>query len=154
MKILLVADGRSPITRQWLNTITRLGYSVSLVSTFPCEPLPGVVNQTTIPVAFSNLAGTQVAGSTSRVKKRGGLVRKARKQLMHARYWLGPLTLPAAGKKFVEIVNAWQPDMVHALRIPYEGMLASCTPPGIPFIVTIWGNDLTLHTRGSASMQR
>jgi hypothetical protein len=45
-----------------------------------------------------------------------------------------------------------QPDLVHALRIPYEGMLASFTPPGVPLAVSIWGNDLTLHAGGSPAM--
>ncbi|MEN6436337.1 MAG: glycosyltransferase [Anaerolineaceae bacterium] len=154
MKILLVADGRSPITHQWLKTITGMGYEVALVSTFPCGTLPGVVEQTVIPVAFSGMAGTQVAGSSQKRKKSSSLVRKARKQLMHVRYWLGPLTLPDAGKNLQETIAAWQPDLVHALRIPFEGMLASYTPASIPLVISIWGNDLTLHSRGSASMRR
>jgi hypothetical protein len=36
---------------------------------------------------------------------------------------------------------------VHALRIPFEGMLGSYTPAGIPFVAATWGNDLTLHAR-------
>jgi glycosyltransferase involved in cell wall biosynthesis len=31
-------------------------------------------------------------------------------------------------------------------------MLAEATPPGIPLVVSIWGNDLTLHARGSLLM--
>jgi glycosyltransferase involved in cell wall biosynthesis len=38
------------------------------------------------------------------------------------------------------------------MRIPYEGMLASWTPDGIPLVVSTWGNDLTLHARGSRWM--
>jgi glycosyltransferase involved in cell wall biosynthesis len=34
---------------------------------------------------------------------------------------------------------------VHALRIPYEGMLASRTPTGIPLVISTWGNDFTYH---------
>jgi hypothetical protein len=154
MKILLVADGRSPITHQWLKTIIGMGHEMMLVSTFPCETLEGVSKQTAIPVAFSGMAGTQVAGSKKKNKKSSSLVRKARKPLMYFRYWLGPLTLPNAGKQLQEIIAAWQPDLVHALRIPFEGMLASCTPANIPLVISIWGNDLTLHTRGSSSMRR
>jgi hypothetical protein len=49
-------------------------------------------------------------------------------------------------------VESIQPEIVHALRIPYEGMLGCVTPPGIPFLVSIWGNDITLHARGSPWM--
>ena len=45
-----------------------------------------------------------------------------------------------------------KPDVVHALRIPFEGMLAESTPPAIPLIVSIWGNDLTFHARTSPLM--
>jgi glycosyltransferase involved in cell wall biosynthesis len=50
------------------------------------------------------------------------------------------------------LVEEIHPDLVHALRIPFEGMLASVTPEGIPLVVSIWGNDLTLHARGSMRM--
>ena len=52
------------------------------------------------------------------------------------------------------LIEEWQPTLVHALRIPFEGMLASFAPPEVPLIVSIWGNDLTLHARGSAWMGR
>ena len=47
-----------------------------------------------------------------------------------------------------------QPDLVHALRIPFEGMLGSTTPEGIPFIVATWGNDLTLHAVSTPWMKK
>ncbi|HPC05481.1 MAG TPA: glycosyltransferase family 4 protein [Anaerolineaceae bacterium] len=153
MKILLVADGRSPITRQWVKAVNGMGHTLYLASTFPCEPVPGIEDSAIIPVAFSNMAGTQVAGG-SKKRAASSLVRKARKPLMHLRYWLGPLTLPKAGDLLANLVNRWKPDLVHALRIPFEGMLASYTPKNIPLAVSIWGNDLTLHTRGSSSMRR
>ncbi len=47
-----------------------------------------------------------------------------------------------------------RPELVHALRIPFEGMLSAATPLGIPLVVSIWGNDITLHARGSFIMAR
>ena len=35
MHILLVADGRSPITRNWLRMLSGLDHTISLVSTYP-----------------------------------------------------------------------------------------------------------------------
>jgi glycosyltransferase involved in cell wall biosynthesis len=40
------------------------------------------------------------------------------------------------------------------MRIPFEGMLAAATPDSIPLVVSIWGNDLTLHANGSVWMKR
>jgi glycosyltransferase involved in cell wall biosynthesis len=50
------------------------------------------------------------------------------------------------------MVRNLQPDLVHGLRIPFEGMLASYTPAQVPLAVSVWGNDLTLHASGSALM--
>ena len=63
-----------------------------------------------------------------------------------------PLTLSRQQDEFLQIVADRKPDIVHALRVPYEGMLASITPQEIPFIVSIWGNDLTLHAHTSPMM--
>jgi glycosyltransferase involved in cell wall biosynthesis len=47
-------------------------------------------------------------------------------------------------------VRTFRPDIVHALRIPFEGMLSEpvLRTAQQPFIVSIWGNDLTLFAAG------
>src|SRR5438309_4852278 len=48
-------------------------------------------------------------------------------------------------------LQTFRPDLVHALRIPYEGMLseAALRSRCQPFTVSIWGNDLTLFAAPS-----
>jgi glycosyltransferase involved in cell wall biosynthesis len=153
MKILLAADGRSPITRGWIRLIRKVGFEVSLVSTFPCAPVDGVDEMVVIPAAFSSMAGSQAGDKGDAGKNRvRGTVSKFRGALMLGRYWLGPLSLKEPREQFLEAVDRIKPDIVHALRIPFEGMLARVTPPEIPFLVSIWGNDLTLHAKGSPLM--
>jgi glycosyltransferase involved in cell wall biosynthesis len=155
MKILLVADGRSPITRGWVQVLQRDGWETTLVSTFPCQPVSGVREQIVIPVAFSSMAGSQAGEkSSSSVSRVRAIVSKFRPLLMAGRYWIGPLSLAESQAKFLEFVRQVNPDVVHALRIPFEGMLAQVTPSDIPFLVSIWGNDLTLHAKGSPLMAR
>jgi len=153
MKVLIVADGRSPITRRWIQGLQITGIDVAMVSTFPCPPLADVDGVTTIPVAFGSFAGSQAGGAKSHPHplKRwlGGALRNS---LLGARYQLGPATVGMAARRFQHAVEQAQPDLVHALRIPFEGMLARFTPPGIPLLVSIWGNDLTLHAHGSIAM--
>ncbi|MDZ4158798.1 MAG: hypothetical protein U1B80_03320, partial [Anaerolineaceae bacterium] len=60
LHIFLVADGRSPITHRWVKGLTALEYTVTLASTFPCQPVAGVQAQHVLPVAFGWLAGNQV----------------------------------------------------------------------------------------------
>ena len=153
MHILLVADGRSPITRNWIRMLSGLNYKISLVSTFPCQPVEDVANLHILPIAFASMAGSQVEASGSRRKSFiRGIVARLRPLLLRVRALAAPLTLSRFRKPFLEIIENLQPDIVHALRIPHEGMLATATPKNIPFIVSIWGNDLTFHARTNSLM--
>ena len=154
MHILLVADGRSPITRNWLRMLGGLGHQISLVSTFPYEKITPIERQFTIPVAFSTLSGSQVAAMEQRMDwvRRG--VAGLRPLLLKLRALAAPLMLGKPRAQFRQIVAELRPDAIHALRIPFEGMLAAAAPREIPLILSIWGNDLTLHARTSAFMAR
>ncbi len=151
MKILLTADGRSPITRGWVSTLREAGFEVALISTFPCLPVEGITEQVTIPAAFSGMAGSQAGGTTAKTNTRR-TVSRFRDLFMLVRYWMGPLSLERSREVFLKQVDSFQPDIIHALRVPFEGMLARVTPAGLPFVVSIWGNDLTLHAKGSPLM--
>lgn len=155
MHILITADGRSPITRRWINGVLALRHEVTLVSTYPCPELEGLRALHILPVAFSGMAGSQAGGSAPGTARRRqkGLVSSARSRFLSLRYLLGPLTLPFYAGRFRALAKDSQPDLVHALRIPYEGMLASYADPSIPLAVSIWGNDLTLHASGSRLMR-
>jgi glycosyltransferase involved in cell wall biosynthesis len=151
MRILFVADGRSPITHGWLRAWIEAQDEVHLVSTFPCERPAGLASFHVLPVAFAGLGGGQAAPAGSR-KRTAGPVGRLRGRLRLLRYWAGPLSLPPHQARFRRLAVEIAPDLVHALRLPFEGMLAAAAPPGIPLVVSIWGNDLTLHARGSFLM--
>jgi glycosyltransferase involved in cell wall biosynthesis len=156
MKILLIADGRSPTTRRWVQAAAGLGHEIVLVSTFPCAPVPGTSGDVTLPVAFAALGGSAAGAGAARTrastKPSGGLMGRLRPLMLAARYLLGPLTLRYYAPRLRKLAEQMQPDLAHALRIPYEGMLAAHLPPGLPLAVSIWGNDLTLHARASRQM--
>lgn len=154
MHILLIADGRSPTTRRWIQSVLALQHRVTLVSTYPCQAVPGVAGQHVVPVAFAGMGGNQVGGGgRAQLDARSqpgrsplrALVSSARLLFLAGRYWLGPLTLQRYAPVLERIVAQVKPDLVHALRIPYEGMLAASAQLEVPLVVTIWGNDLTLH---------
>jgi glycosyltransferase involved in cell wall biosynthesis len=64
------------------------------------------------------------------------------------------LTISRSAKKLRAFINEVQPDLVHALRVPYEGMLAAAAHMDKPLIVSIWGNDFTLHAPSTPLMKR
>ena len=153
MHILLVADGRSPITRRWLDSLLALNLQVTLVSSHPCDAPEGILAMHVVPIAFSRLtAGSSAQKTSAKAGLRRSLVKTFRGVFLSARYALGPLSVRSYAQQFREIVANVKPDLVHAMRIPFEGMLASHTPPGVPLAISIWGNDLTLHAPHSRAM--
>ena len=158
--ILIVADGRSPITRNWLHMLSGLDCRVSLVSTYPCQPPQDAVLLDVLPVGFSSLAGGQVQTSpeseapNKKALWKRMLLNRLRPLLLLLRSYLAPLNLASYQTRLNRIVMEAQPDLVHALRIPFEGMLAAHLPQEIPVLISTWGNDLTLHARASFLMAR
>ena len=155
MQILLVADGRSPITRNWIRMAHSIGCAVHLASTYPYQPIAGLESQTTIAVGFSSFAGGQVqAGSQASQSLKKQAVSALRPLLMRLRAELAPRFMRKAQEKLHVFAASCQPDIVHALRIPFEGMLCATLPASIPLVVSIWGNDLTLHAASSGFMRK
>jgi glycosyltransferase involved in cell wall biosynthesis len=147
MKILFVADGRSPISQNWIRYFAGRGDDVYLASTFACELDFLVKRLEFTPVAFSAVKKPGLSpGSGSTLGLR-----------THLRQWLGPLTIPRSAEKLRAFIREVQPDIIHAMRIPYEGMLTASALNGMAsearFIVSIWGNDFTLHAPSTLLMK-
>ena len=147
MKILFIADGRSPIALNWMAYFVDSGHEVHLATTFSCEPDLKFVSVHLAPVALSELKMAHPGKSSQkRIGGTGGRVRAGLR--MSFRHWIGPLTLPSAAKQLKDLIDRLNPDLVHAMRIPYEGMLAAQAmhgKTGIPLVISVWGNDFTLH---------
>ncbi len=156
--VLIIADGRSPTALSWINNIRVLDYQVSLISTYPCQPPEGVQHFQILPVAFSRFSRETSPGTASPTRSQRtslkSVIRRYAPGFQTMRYYLGPLTLHRYAAPLRAMIKEIQPDLIHALRIPFEGMLGTATPEGIPFLAATWGNDLTLHARGSFLMRR
>jgi glycosyltransferase involved in cell wall biosynthesis len=157
MKILVVADGRSPITRNWVKDLIACGHTVFFVSTFLCDQIEGSDCHYVLPVCFSRFAGGQTADNTGQQGKSRfqlkRIVQRNRSMFQALRYSLGPLTFLFYRGQLRKIIQDTQPDLVHALRIPFEAMFVyRALPVYMPFVVSIWGNDLTLHAPKSQWM--
>src|ERR1041384_7961950 len=145
MRILFVADGRSPIAQNWIRYFAEHDEDIYLASTFVCSvdfPLKGLE---IIPVAFSALKKASQAPGTASARTLG--LRTIIRQ------WFGPLTIRRSAERLRGYIERVQPDLVHAMRIPYEGMLAADAYTGAPFIVSSWGNDFTLHAPSTRLMR-
>jgi glycosyltransferase involved in cell wall biosynthesis len=144
MRLLFVADGRSPIAQHWIRHFVQRGDEVYLASTFACSvdfPLNGLE---IVPVAFSAYKKATQRPGTAPARTVG--LRTAIRQ------WFGPITIRRAADRLRGFIERVKPDLVHAMRIPYEGMLAADAYTGIPLVVSIWGNDFTLHAPSTRLM--
>ena len=146
MKILYVIDARSPIAQNWIRHFVQRGDEVYIASTFACPagvnlPIKGLE---IIPVAFSALKKADQHPGSASARTLG--LRTVFRQ------WLGPLTVRRASQKLCTFIESVKPDLIHAMRIPYEGMLAADSSRGRPLIVSTWGNDFTLHAPSTRLM--
>ncbi len=162
-RILFVADGRSPIALNWIGYFTRQGYPVHLISMFPCQPGLELASLDILPTVFASGfgGGGAVVPSGSSTNSRGNPVKAVVRKLATPevrtmiRHQMMPHFLPGLASRLTELAQQYRPDVVHAMRIPYEGMLAALALQEMPdqkLIVSIWGNDFTLHAPSTRRM--
>ncbi len=151
MRLLFVVDARSPIAMNWIRHFIERSDEVHIASTFVPNSDVSTERLEIIPVAFSSIKKpSQRPGNvSSRILSSSGTSRHGSAQALglrtKIRQWLGPLTIRRPAQRLRAFIEEVKPDLVHAMRIPYEGMLAADSYTGVPLIVSIWGNDFTLH---------
>lgn len=150
MRILFVTDARSPISQNWIKHFIKRGDEIFIASTFDCElDFPARLMFT--PVAFSAAKRKSSAPSSASSLTLG--LRTAIRQ------WLGPFTIPFSARKLRKFIQEIKPDLIHAMRIPYEGMLTAYALQNgrgdlaPTFITSVWGNDFTLHAPSTPLMK-
>ncbi len=152
MRLLFLADGRSPTALNWINYFVDRGDEVHLVSSFRCNPDLPLASSHFLDIAFSQFK-TETTSRAQRIPYSHQGVGFGNATMMRLRtrlrQWFGPLTFPRASRQFHELVSQIQPDLVHAMRIPYEGMVAALGDLGCPLLISVWGNDFTLHAKSS-----
>ena len=155
MRLLFVTDARSPISQNWMRFFANRGDEIYIATTFQSADMDFPVQRMEFtPVAFSSAKkqSSRPGSASSRTLGLRTLIRQ----------WLGPLTIPRSAKKLRAFIQEVQPDIIHAMRVPYEGMLTAyalrlhssqrSSFRSARFIVSIWGNDFTLHAPSTPLM--
>jgi hypothetical protein len=160
MKLLYITDGRSPIALNWIEYFIRTRHEVHLASTFPCEAINGLASMVVIPVALSGIYGQPEARDKGGGKLLRGLLPVALRTRI--RQLMAPLSFSRAADTLTDLIKRIQPELVHAMRIPYEGMIASLAMEELstgnddirkpPLLISVWGNDFTLHAKSTRRM--
>ncbi len=142
MRLAFVADGRSPIARSWVEYFLRGGDRVHLISTRSCPGMDGLASLEIVPL------WPRAGGGGA-----GGRRQRNIDALTALRHWFGPLFVARRASMLRAILRELGPDVVHAMRLPFEGMLAAAANPAAPLVISLWGNDLTLHAASTPVMR-
>jgi hypothetical protein len=151
MRLLFVADGRSPIALNWISYFVAQGHEVHLASTYACAPQLPLASLEIVPVAFSSAKSGpktgQPASGASIPAASGRSGSASSKGIWSAsvvglrtsfrQVWAGP-ALPAAETGHCPSAA----ELVHAMCIPYEGY-GCCANRRCLLLVSTWGNDFT-----------
>jgi glycosyltransferase involved in cell wall biosynthesis len=145
LRLLLVADVYSPTAWGWVNAVRSAGVIVIGPDgkEWPEYPAMRSIER----------------GFTARLYRRLRSFSKATpRRLVASRKLLrlvGPSLAWIKGRRLRRLMKTIQPDLIHALRIPYEGIVAAVAcPPDMPLAVSIWGNDLTMQAAANPLIAR
>lgn len=148
MRLCFIVDARSPIAQNWIRYFSSERYELHVISSYPCSPdVLDVTSFHTVPVAFSGLVRKGSRDKENQANRRQGNIQKILKSLLrYMRHWPGPFDVLRQAGKVRDIITQIGPDLVHAMRVPYEGMLAAEALKEIelPLLISVWGNDFTL----------
>lgn len=138
------------------------GHDVQIISTYACtgDLMPGAKIYE-VPIAFSQFAKVGHDGAIGSANQpsllKRGLASLRTGKMSHAitsaRNWLSPIELNRHVERVRDLIARISPDIVSAMRIPFEGMLAmKSTPDRIPLLISVWGNDFTLFANQNPLM--
>jgi glycosyltransferase involved in cell wall biosynthesis len=148
MKLAFLADARSPIAINWIRWLVEHGHEVHWISSRPAAPpLAKLASFRILPI-FPELP------SGVRISRKNRLLHPAATILRH---WWMPFRVNARAVELNRILKDLRPDLLHAMRIPQEGMVAAQASlqvghPKQPLLVSVWGDDFTYHAHMSPMM--
>lgn len=152
MKILYVADGQNPHAHVWFNYALQQGHEVHVASTYPIEAEElGVASVFFVPFDFSAKVRAEEKKTSYQGAPKRGRLSKLRGSplwfwLARVRNRLAPYYAERQAPRLRKIIQELQPDLVHGLRVPFEGICAALAVESlpVPLILSTWGNDFTL----------
>ena len=153
LRLCFVADHRSPIAQQWIQLVEQQGHVVQLISSrWPGEDADTSYEPLGPPAVIEHLARHRRRTDGDHRPPDVLQSLRLRPAALRLASLLGPLELRRHVPGLRRQIDRFDPDLVHAMRIPYEGMAASLAVGDRPLVTSIWGNDLTLQAPKSSLM--
>lgn len=154
MRVAYIADGRAEHARRWVRDFGQHGDAVLFLSTYPCDPIENV-DIRVLPGLFrpgnTFVKSSEQADQPKTVSLLGRLVRTLVKYgadslirpLWHR---LSSVDVIWQARAANRILNEFQPDLVHAHRIPNETFVLARVSHE-PKISSVWGQDFIYNCR-------
>jgi glycosyltransferase involved in cell wall biosynthesis len=142
VKVLLYADFRSPHARGWQAGLTAAGIDVLAVSS---EPVVGVGIVSPLDSVSRARQSYVDSGRQARGVARSIVRRLSAVQSLHSVLQL--VRKKSRRRALLRATDQFKPDLVHALRLPYEGITALSAHLGVPIVVSSWGSDFIPQAR-------
>ena len=142
MKVLLYADFRSPHARGWQAGLIMAGIEVLAVSSEPADGVGVVTPSDSISRARQRYVDSG--------RQRRGLLRSLVRRLSAVQIFHSMLQLVRGKSRRQDLlrsIDQFKPDLVHALRLPYEGITALSAGSNVPVVVSSWGSDFIPQAR-------
>ena len=160
MHICYVADARSPIAKSWISHFVARGDRVSVVSSYPCasNEIPGA-RIIELPFALSSLSKPRRPDNgiqkVSHIRDRLLLNLRGRRIQVAShcvRTWIAPFDIRRKAGTLSVLIDELHPDLVHAMRFPFEEFLAAAAVKRLPLLLSVWGNDFTLFANQNRAL--
>jgi glycosyltransferase involved in cell wall biosynthesis len=162
MRICVVADGQSPHSQNWIKILNELNFEVHLISTYPfedhdlklasCQVLPIDITAKARAKEKHYSMGTSKTAKRSYLSKLRGS--KLWDTLAELRTNIAPVMVKFQAPRLARLIEKIDPDVVHAMRIPFEGMVAARALEGSErwLVISTWGNDFSLFAPKSKTL--
>lgn len=160
MRILLYADLRTTHAREWLRGLLSADHDVLAVSSEllnDSEVSAVIVRRDPVTQARKLAVASGISQRVRRLEEgqrrhraTPGQVRKS--QVLDT--LLAVAKLPAHVATLKESARKFRPDVVQALRLPYEGLIALKAVREVPVVVSTWGQDFTWQARADPLLDR
>lgn len=151
MKILLFADFRSPHARSWAAGLRAAGVEVLCVSSEAIEDDYDAVRPADLLSKARQILVRMRRGNKS-LTRHVTVSNSQPPESMQAAMAL--LRLPGRRRLLKSLCRTWSPDLVHALRLPYEALTALSPKMPVPVIASTWGQDFVPQAGNSRILKR
>ena len=155
MHICYIADARSPIAKSWISHFVEKRHRVTVISSYPCcdDQIPGA-SIVQFPLIWTKWTRRGLNGQS--LSKRAAIPLSALPVgwTVPLRAWCAPLSIRLRSASLGRLISELKPDLVHAMRLPYEGLFAAASVMSAPLLISVWGNDLTLFAESYPRLGR